>query len=334
MRRLATTIIGLLAVSIAVMPAAAAQPAPSPDVIEIDAEIGPGVAVAVNRQRVVAGHTDGKPWVWRRGTRTYLPTLGGWGYPHAINDRGDVVGTASIGTDGPSVGIRWTRGRSRPQELAAFDVAFDINDRGEIVGHGSGGALHYWKGRTTKLAEAALAYAIDRHGRIVGEWNYAVVWHEGSVEFPLEPFGPWGSEALDVSSRGHLVGNLWGDRSSGFRLSPDGTYEELVPGWLEGSSVRIRAVDRFGRAVGHEYTPGPQSDEDMYSRGTTTALVWLPGSDRPIRLGSHPDDEARLGRSPSSAFDINDRGVVVGCVGCSHHLGGAGATAVIWEVPR
>lgn len=327
MRQLRLVVLALvLAMPVTAVPPAAAQPSQSPEVIEIAVDLGPGVATAVNVRGVVVGNADFKPWVWRNGTRSYLPTLGGSASALAINVAGDVVGWAEDGDGGTRVGVRWTRGNI--EVLEGFSIARDVNDRGEIVGNGPAGALHHWNGTTTVLphgGQAASANAINQQGLIVGQVDQnAVAWRDGTLE-QLPVTGGWPesgtTSARDVSDRGHIVGNRSGAYPySAFRLSPDGTYEELAPGRLGGYLVAISAVDQFGRAVGQEV-----------EESTSFALAWLPGEDRPLQLGSYRDDDAWMGWWPSAASDISDRGVVVGSM---RNWWTGEFTAVMWQLPR
>lgn len=326
MRKLRLVVPLALAMSLSVVPPTAAQPAPEAEVVEIAAELGPGFATAVSRQGVIVGATPFPftPWIWRNGTRTDLPTLGGAAVPQAINTRGDVVGWAEDGADGPWVGVRWSR--ANIEVIEGFTVARDINDRGEIVGNGPEGALHHWRGTTTVLpdGQSATANAINQRGLIVGALDsQAVAWRDGVLEY-LPVADPFPTErdnvAFDVSDRGHIVGNRWDmvDRD-GFRLSPDGTYEELAT-WLGGFVVTVTGVDRFGRAIG---TEGEET--------TSFAVAWLPGADRPVQLASYWDEDVWLEWWPSGANDINDRGTVVGWVADPET---GRTTAVMWQLPR
>jgi uncharacterized membrane protein len=317
----------VLAMSLTAVPTAAAQPSESYEVIEIAAELGPGIATAVNQQGVVVGNTDfSVPWVWRNGTRSNLPTLGGAAAALAINTRGDVVGWAENGADGPWVGVRWSR--NRIEVLEGFSAALGINDRGEIVGNGPAGPLHQRNGKTNVLphdGQSASALAINQHGLIVGAVdNKAVAWRNGVLEYlPVTQGWPEyeTSVAINVSDRGHIVGNLHGTYPySGFRLDPNFDYDILTPGWFSGYLVGISAVDRFGRAAGYDL-----------EESSTTAFIWLPGAEQPIRLGSYRDPEAWLGWWSSWASGMNNRGIVVGSI---QDWWTGEYTAVMWRVPR
>ena len=74
------------------------------------------------------------------GSPTDLGNLGGTdNIANAVNNRGDVVGSAVSGTDGTVHGFLWTKGKGM-QDIGAFPGAFatfapcckTINDRGEI----------------------------------------------------------------------------------------------------------------------------------------------------------------------------------------------------------
>jgi len=147
----------------------------------------------------------------------------------------------------------------------------------------------------------------------------AAAWRDGVLEYLPVRSGGFESAALGVSDPGHIVGyHLVPYPYSGFRLSPDGTYEELAPG-IGGYLLVLNGVDRFGRAVGTEL-----------EETTSFAVAWLPGQDGPVQLASYEDEQAWLGVWPSSASDINDEGVVVGAISDPETRN---STAVMWQLP-
>jgi hypothetical protein len=73
------------------------------------ADLGPGEATAVSAHGLVAGHTDGAPWTWRRGARTPPQTRGAGAWPEAVNSGGLVVGSVQVGDTRHAAW--WRRGR-------------------------------------------------------------------------------------------------------------------------------------------------------------------------------------------------------------------------------
>jgi len=182
--------------------------APSPD--------GFGTATDINNRGQVVGHTTVGGWAtqhafrWDRGVMTDLGTLGGpFSHASAINDQGQVVGTAQNG-DGVYHGFLWENGRMT--DLGAFTPS-DINNRGQISGVQSFGdsfsAMLLDQGRLTRLdLRTSGTTAINDAGTVVGylsdlvaERNTAYLWRAGRAV----AIGPWDSQAFDVNSRGDVL---------------------------------------------------------------------------------------------------------------------------------
>jgi probable HAF family extracellular repeat protein len=82
------------------------------------------------------------PFLWENGVMTDLGSLGGnCGFPFALNNRGEVVGNATLaGNASNNVPFLWTKGTGMqrlPSVGGTFGEAYSINDAGQIAGWAS-----------------------------------------------------------------------------------------------------------------------------------------------------------------------------------------------------
>ncbi|ONI92899.1 hypothetical protein ALI22I_01305 [Saccharothrix sp. ALI-22-I] len=149
--------------------------------------------------------------LWQNGTIRDLGTLGGTttqryateSIAYAINDSGQVVGTALPSKGYPLHGFVWQNGVMRDLGTLGGDgeatEARDIADTGQIVGssQNTGGEIHaftWTAGTMTDLGtlggDYSSAYGVNEHGRIVGgsriadspdpnNAGHAVLWTDG-----------------------------------------------------------------------------------------------------------------------------------------------------------
>jgi probable HAF family extracellular repeat protein len=206
-----------------------------------------------------------RPFLWRHGHMTALPTLGGNnGQASAINNRGQIVGiseTTVLDTGCPPSKpgktispVLWEKGEVRALPTVAGDpegFVQVINDRGQAVG--SSGtctniATHavLWENDTAfQLPDLGRtgsdAYAINDHGQIVGYVQspdgttiFAAIWQHGGVtSIPTLP-GDSAAFATGINNRGQVVGSTFNSTgwSHGF-ISQDGVMTDLntlIPG--------------------------------------------------------------------------------------------------------
>ncbi len=203
-----------------------------------------------------------RPFLWRHGHMTALPTLGGNnGQASAINNRGQIVGISETTVADPGCPpkrtispVLWERGEARPLPTLVGDedgFVQGINDRGQAVG--SSGtctniSMHavLWENGTAiplkDLGQAGnAAYAINDHGQIVGYVSsadgttiVASIWQNGGVTtIPILP-GDSAAFATGINNRGQVVGSTFNSIgwSHGF-LSQDGVLTDLnslIPG--------------------------------------------------------------------------------------------------------
>jgi len=166
-------------------------------------ELGPafGLARGINGYGQVVG---GPGYVWRDGAATSLPNLpdGTGSVAYAINNGGDVVGTASV-SDGLRA-VRWRGGA--------------VSDIGTVDG-----------------IRFSTAKAVNAAGQVVGTADpmcfpcvapRAWIWQPGTAITPLDTLLPAGSgwtlrEANGINDRGEIVGvGLHGGVARAYRLSP------------------------------------------------------------------------------------------------------------------
>jgi probable HAF family extracellular repeat protein len=179
------------------------------------------------------------PFLWQNFHIEALPTLGGNnGQASAINNRGQIVGTAETAvTDSrcpahvASLPVLWEKGK--PQSLPTVDndsdgEAFWINDLGQAVGQTSNcsnATTHAvsWKNDTRHSASAlpdyktgAVAWGNNDRGQIVGSvgspdgsTQYAALWQNGTLTSFKPLPGDAGAIASGINNRGQMVGSTW-----------------------------------------------------------------------------------------------------------------------------
>ena len=184
------------------------------------------------------------PFLWQHFHMEALPTLGGNnGQASAINNRGQIAGTAETGVTAPacpthlvSLPVLWEKGK--PQALATVDndtdgEAFWINDLGQAVGQTSNcsnGASHAvsWTNGTRHSASAlpdynngAVAWGNNDRGQIVGSvgspdgsTQYAALWQNRKLTSFKPLPGDVGAIASGINNRGQMVGSTWDSNSN------------------------------------------------------------------------------------------------------------------------
>ena len=162
-----------------------------------------------------------------------LGTLGGTlGFPSALNNRGQVIGTSNLAGDTIADPFLWDRGKLIDLFTDTIGgnptLAFAINDRGEIVGaaafpNAPFDAFLWRKGVATDLGHlddcGSLAFGINSRGQVVGgtfscgagTHARAFLWENGSM-VDLNTLIPYDSdfrvvEAEAINDRGEIAGN-------------------------------------------------------------------------------------------------------------------------------
>jgi len=276
-----------------------------------------------------------RPFYWRYGHMTALPTLGGNnGQASAINNRGQIVGISettdsdpgcTAGKPGKVISpVLWERGEARPLPTLVGDqdgFVQGINNRGQAVG--SSGtctniSMHavLWENDTAiqlkDLGQAGgAAYAINDHGQIVGYVSSAdgttivgAIWQNGEItSIPILP-GDSAAFATGINNRGQVVGSDFNSTgwSHGF-ISQDGVLTDLntlIPGDSNLFIIAASNINERGQISGMAtVVTGPNA-------GNIHAILLTP---RDGRIGESMADFART--HPDSNLHPNV---------CGHHL--------------
>ncbi len=239
--------------------------------------------------------------------------IDGFAIPHAINDRGHVVG--EIYSPGHTRAFFWRDGKLVDLNVGGVEsAAFDVNNQDAVVGYRTNErneprAFLWQNGRTTDLGVlpggwVSTATAINDRGLVVGSSNvadnygeHAFLWRNGVMsDLSNEPY----SGARDINDAGQVVGS----NGAGACYWWHGQTKQLPAGAFVATGNNA-----FGAITGIHYVSG----------GLQSGFVWLPWGQY-IAIPKPPStDPAWDFLTPES---INDRMQVVG----SSHLG-----AWVWE---
>jgi probable HAF family extracellular repeat protein len=231
-----------------------------------------------------------RPFIWRHGMMTALPTLGGTnGFATAINNRGQVVGIAETSHRDPTcpppqaLSVRaalWQNGQARelpplPGDTAA--IATDINDNGQAVGA---------SGTCSGVAMGTAAHAL--------------LWQDGKP-IDLGNLGnPAGNIAFAINNRGQIAGQAGvpGKPYHHAFLWQHGTMTDL--GTLPGRLASLaNAINNSGQVVGFSQDPnGNNTIAWLWQNGVMTNLNTLIPAGSPMFL--------------IEALGINNRGQIIG----------------------
>jgi probable HAF family extracellular repeat protein len=263
------------------------------------------VASGINERGDAVGESDGHAVLWGHGRIVDLGTLGGQ-YSSAvdINERGDVVGYSTVAGSGGYHGFLWRHGRMvelRP--LAGDENSFPtaINDRGDVVGYSTGGGVRsvLWPAHggavdLTARTGLRLVQDLDNHGRFVGEIapdgmnGLAVLWSAGHTTVLSDTSGA----ASAINDRGEVTGYYFVGKAGSFVWHRGHLTDiPLLPNMPPASMMQAQAINNRGQVVGFGGYEG-----FLWTHGKLVVLPHL------------------YGHGPA-AFDINDRGQIVGQVG-------------------
>ena len=209
-------------------------------------------------------------FVWRDGAMIDLGTLPGKAesYAAAINDRGEIAGTAYTIGFGSNL-VLWSDGSIHDLGAVPGSSAWvtDMNNRRQIVGYAGGAPSRpfLWQdGVFTYLPSltdpgSSLPQSINDRGEIAGSsqaadgTRHAVLWRDGAiVDLGLLP-GSFNTAATSINDRGQVVGFALDLLNPGIRnrafLWEDGRMIELAP--MPGSAWAIAsAINDHGEIVG------------------------------------------------------------------------------------
>jgi probable HAF family extracellular repeat protein len=225
-------------------------------------------------------------FVWQNGEMTPLTTLGGNNsWANDINNRGQVVGqtenstrdsTCSLPQVLQTLPVIWEEGQIRELPTVGGDpdgAAFAINDNGEAVG-------------ATANCTTAL---------------HAVLWRkDGSVIDLGNLGGAMNNAAQDINSRGQVVGfsDLTGDTTIQAFLWTEDTGMQNIGTLPGGFSSFAFSINEQGQVVGGS----------TYANGGLRAFLRQDGIMIDLNMVIPPSFPFVL----IEAFDINDRGEIVG----------------------
>jgi|CZLA01.1.fsa_nt_gi probable HAF family extracellular repeat protein len=230
-------------------------------------------------------HLTCLPFLWKEGVMNPLPTLGGNnGVAYAINNRGEVAGTAENTTLDPQCPapqvlhfkpVVWEKGVIHKLPTFGGDpdgVAQEINDNGEVVG-GSG---------TCATFNANFLYNLVP--------VHALLWEKGKAT-DLGNLGgqtgqAGGNIAYDVNNQGQVVGNsdLPGDTTfHAFLWTKRTGMQDL--GTLSGdiASVSI-SINDAGSVIGASLDANFSPRAFLWEKGVMTDLNTLIAGDSPLYL--------------------------------------------------
>jgi probable HAF family extracellular repeat protein len=244
-------------------------------------------------------HLTCLPFLWKEGVMNPLPTLGGNnGVAYAINNRGEVAGTAENSTPDPGCPapqvlhfkpVVWEKAVIHKLPTFGGDpdgVAQEINDNGEVVG-GSGTCATF---NTNFLYNLMPVHALL--------WEKGKATDLGNLGGQTGQAG--GNIAYDINNQGQVVGNsdLPGDTTfHAFLWTKRTGMQDL--GTLSGdvASVSI-SVNDDGSVVGASLDANFNPRAFLWEKGVMTDLNTLIAGDSPLYL--------------LTACSVNSRGEITG----------------------
>lgn len=194
--------------------------------------------------------------LWRNGSITDLVPHGRECFAYAVNDAGQVVGTATL--DGWWRPFQWEHGHFINLSAVgpwAWDVASDINNHGHIVGNFSrrgsvdfSTAFQWVDGEITDLGAVAGGRACRANAISDSGWVVGTAAREPGKQYLTPNFGGSGLSWVGYGgypSRAYLwegdsaldLGTLGGERSEAHAVNNRG----LIVGWAYNASGQARA---------------------------------------------------------------------------------------------
>jgi probable HAF family extracellular repeat protein len=226
----------------------------------------------------VVGGSKARAVLWRNGTPKDLGTFRGSKYSNAfaINNKGQIVGSAMVGNyEGASAAL-WQNGSIRNLGRLSggrYSIALSINRKGQVVGYGHNG--EYWGNFAIPRAilwddkngmreigtlgggahyDDSFAHAINDKGQIVGVSNWrAFLWQNGKMQDLGTLPGHKRSRANAINNKGQVVGIVTDPGHEGvFLWQNSKMYDlnKLIPaesGWVLSGAYGINDA---GQIVG------------------------------------------------------------------------------------
>lgn len=267
-----------------------------------------------------------KAFVWQRGRKTDIGSLGRFTEAIELNERGQVL-ASSITPANTTHAVMWHRGKLTdlgvPRGWRSV-YPTDLNERGDVVGfgHAADGTYQYvmWRqgrpGAVPLGVPGSIPASINDRGQIaltVG--NTAAVWWRGTVRAQA----PAGTFATDINNHGVVVGGT----QAVVNQTP---FQAMV--WNRGR------VTVLPRPAGYDRTSALTIDDrglmfgfaSTSGSGRTVSLVWQRG--RTFLLAPLPG-----GTSAYGAADVDARGRLPGSADYRDAQGDLRSNAVLWTLP-
>lgn len=239
----------------------------------------------------------------------------GYAIAYAINNRGDIAGTANNAVGGDSA-VVWSGDsiRALPGADTRFgNSAYAINDAGEVAGEVNYSFEHSpavrWRGDSVvelqDRGQYSVVNAINNHGQVVGHSNTssgdyakATVWNEIQPAVLTTP-DAGSSAATAINDYGVIAGHTW--------LAG----RDLATVWQDGSARTLITPDSFSSMANSINNHGQVAGLLFSQDGTfqTQPALWHGEN---LTVLSH--DGLR-----GNAKAINDHGAVVGTVETGYH---------------
>jgi probable HAF family extracellular repeat protein len=186
-----------------------------------------------------------EPFLWENGEMISLTSLGGTcGFPHDVNNAGQVVGASDLLGDQVMHPFLWTKTKGMQDLLqgsttftGVWGIATKINESGDVVGWANLAGdtetdAFFWDGTMHDLGNmngCAHAWSINSQGQVIGHWGAYVggstphlgdgdcetgsfLWENGGPMVDLATLVSSGSGisvgngALDINDRGEIAG--------------------------------------------------------------------------------------------------------------------------------
>jgi probable HAF family extracellular repeat protein len=246
----------------------------------------------------VTGFPTFDPFLWEKGTMVDLGTLGGtYGFPLALNNGGQVVGTSNLAGDLTAHAFLWDRGVLT--DLGTFGGNFGnanaINESGDVVGYASDPVVpalaFLWKNGvlnnlgTVDDDPCSTANAINASNQVVGisatcdfaTFRRAFLWENGSI-VDLNSLIPPGSGlqltlAEAINDRGEITVNA---TPSGCAIVEQcGHAVLLIPCDENHPGVEGCDYSLFDATTASRVSPAP---------ATENPAAWTPGNHMPMGM--------------------------------------------------